>query len=71
MTVLSYSSANLQKKFENFPKMARFGPKLQQKLGKTRKNSETPFFLLYLCSAFEKQRQCAGWSRSMQLTTIY
>ena len=61
MTVLSYSHANLQKKIEIFSKKGRFGPKFQQKLGKTRKNSETPFLMLYLCSAFEKQRQCAGW----------
>ena len=44
MTVLSYSHANLQKNFEIFSKNTRFGPKFQQKLGKTRKNSETPFF---------------------------
>ena len=43
MTVLSYSHANLQKNFEIFSKMGRFDPKFQQKLGKTRKNSETPF----------------------------
>ena len=61
MTVLSYSTAKLQKNFEIFSKNTRFGPKFQQKLGKTRKNSETPFLMLYLCSAFEKQRQCAGW----------
>ena len=49
MTVLSYSTAKLQKNFEIFSKNTRFGPNFQQKLGKTRKNSETPFLMLYLC----------------------
>ena len=49
MTVLSYSTAKLQKIFEIFSKNTRFGPNFQQKLGKTRKNSETPFLMLYLC----------------------
>ena len=50
MTVLSISTAKLQKNFEIFSKNTRFGPKFQQKLGKTRKNSETPFFYSYLCT---------------------
>ena len=49
MTVLSISTAKLQKIFEIFSKNTRFGPNFQQKLGKTRKNSETPFLMLYLC----------------------
>ena len=75
-------NAKIQNIFEISSQNVRFGLKKRQKLGKTRKNSESRLLLLYFCTVERIQRQKdvlldrrtkvqKSLRQSEQLTTIY